>query len=180
MNGPQRAGTSAASLRPSKARHPHGSSLPGQSAELSASLPRVFEPRIFQGAFHHQQQAVGFERFRDKVVGAAVDDGDSRLVIAVTGDHHDRQLGMLLFEAIEQLKTVQPAAPQPNVEENEIGPARNDSGQRFVAVTRRARTVSLVLQDARDQFADIRFVVNDQDVGCHGIVRQTTCPSGRC
>jgi hypothetical protein len=105
MNGPLRAGTSAASLRPSKARHPHGSSLPGQSAELSASLPRVFEPRIFQGAFRNQHQAVGFERFLDKVVGAAFDDGDSRLVIAVTGDHHDRQLGMLLLEAIKQLKT---------------------------------------------------------------------------
>ena len=34
------------------------------------------------------------------------------------------------------LKTVQPRASQPNVEENEIGPARNDSGQRFVAVAR--------------------------------------------
>jgi hypothetical protein len=43
---------------------------------------------------------------------------------------------------------------------------RNDSGQRLVAVVRRACAVSLILQDARDQFADIRFVVNDQDVGC--------------
>ena len=41
--------------------------------------------------------------------------------------------------------------------------------KRLAAVTRRARTVSLVLQDARDQFADVGFVVNDQDVGCHGV-----------
>ena len=142
----------------------HGGSLPGQSAELSASLP-VF----FQGTFRRQYQAVDFERFLDKVVGAPFDGGNSCLVIAVTGDHHDRQFGMLSFEVIEQLKAVQPAAFQPNVEENEIGPARYDSGQRFVAVARRARTVSLVLQDARYQFADIRFVVNDQNVGCHGI-----------
>ena len=94
-----------------------------------------------QSAFRHQHQGVGFERFLDKIVGAAFDGGDSRLVIGVTGDHHDRQFGMLLLEAIEQLKTVQPAAPQPNVEENEIRPTRNDSGQRFVAVARRARTV---------------------------------------
>ena len=87
----------------------------------------------------------------------------------MTGDHHDRQFGIPLLEAIKQLKTVEPAAFQPNVEENEIGPARNDSGQRFVAVARCARTVSLVLQDARYQLADIRFDVNDQDVGCHGI-----------
>ena len=65
-----------------------------------------------------------------------------------------------------------------NSSENQIGPARNDGGQRFVAVARRARSVPLVLQDARDQFADVRFVVNDQDVGCHGIVRpaQTNLP----
>jgi hypothetical protein len=138
---------------------------------IGETLPRVFESRIFQGAFRHQQQAVGFERFLDKVVGAAFDGGDSRLVIAVTGDHHDRQFGMQLLGAIEQLKTIQPAALQPNVEENQIGPARNDSGQRFVAVARRARSVPLVLQDARDQFANVGFVVNDQDVGCHGIVR---------
>ena len=76
---------------------------------------------------------------------------------------------MLLLEAIEQLKTVELAALQPNVEENEIGPVRNHGGKRLVAVACRARTVSLVLQDARDQFADVRFVVNDQDVGCHGV-----------
>ena len=85
-------------------------------------------PRIFQDAFRHQHQAVGFEGFFDKVVGAAFDGGNSRLAIAVTRDQHDRQLGMLLLEAIEQLKTVEPAALQPNVEENEIGPVRNDSG----------------------------------------------------
>ena len=34
---------------------------------------------------------------------------------------------MLLLEAIEQLKTVELATLQPNVEENEIGPASNDS-----------------------------------------------------
>src|SRR5215469_17097112 len=84
-------------------------------------------PRIFQSAFRRQHQAVGCERFLDKVVGAAFDGGNSRLLIAVTGDQHDRQFGMLLLEAIEQLKTIEPAALQPNVEENEIGPASNDS-----------------------------------------------------
>ena len=39
--------------------------------------------------------------------------------------------------------------------------------ERLVAVARRARAVAFVLQDARDQFADIGFVVNNQDVGCH-------------
>jgi hypothetical protein len=113
------------------------------------------------GAFCRQRKAIRSEGFLDKVVGAAFDGGDCRLDIAVTGDHHDRQFGMLLLEAIEQLKTVKTAAMQPNVEENKIGLARNDRGQCFVAVARRARTVSLVLQNIRDQFANIRFVVND-------------------
>jgi hypothetical protein len=44
------------------------------------------------------------------------------------GNYYDRQLGMLLLEVIEQLKTVQPAASQSNIEKNEIGPMRNDGG----------------------------------------------------
>ena len=35
----------------------------------------------------------------DEVVGAAFDGGNSRLAIAVTGDQHARQFGMLLLEA---------------------------------------------------------------------------------
>ena len=59
---------------------------------------------------------------------------------------------MLLLEAIEQLKTVQLAASQPNVEENEFRLVCNDSGQRFVAIARRTRAVPFVLQNARDRF----------------------------
>ena len=40
-------------------------------------------------------------------------------------------------------------------------------GQRLVAVARGARAVAFVLQDAGDQFADIGFVVDDEDVGRH-------------
>src|SRR5215469_6611343 len=118
--------TAAASLWPSRDLGT-AATVPGQLGGAECITPREFEPRIFQGAFRHQQQAVGFERFFDKVVGAAFDGGNSRLDIAMTGDHHDRQFGMLLLEAIEQLKTVELAALQPNVEENEIGPASNDS-----------------------------------------------------
>ncbi len=74
---------------------------------------------------------------------------------------------MFLLEAVEQLQPVEAAALQPDVEENEIGPARDDGGQRFIAVARGAGAVTFVLQDTRDQFADIRFIVDDQDIGCH-------------
>jgi len=29
--------------------------------------------------------------------------------------------------------------------------------------------MALVLQDARDQLADIRLIVDDQDIGCHRV-----------
>ena len=54
-----------------------------------------------------------------------------------------------------------------------MGEALSNSGQRFVAVARRARIVSLVLQYARDQLADICFVVNDEDVGCLSVRART-------
>ena len=75
---------------------------------------------------------------------------------------------MLLLEAIEQLQPVEAAALQPDVEKHQIGPPRDDGAERLVAVARGAGAVAFVLQDARDQFADIGFVVDDQDIGRHG------------
>ena len=87
-------------------------------AAAASRLPRVgkvcgasiLRPRLhllqLQGAFRGQYQAVSSERFFDKVVGAAFYGGDSSLFIAVTGDHYDRQFGMLLFKAIQQLKAI--------------------------------------------------------------------------
>jgi hypothetical protein len=33
----------------------------------------------------------------------------------------------------------------------------------------RAGAMALVLQNARDQLADIRLIVDDQDIGCHRV-----------
>ena len=48
-----------------------------------------------------------------------------------------------------------------------LGRRDADRGERRLAVARGARLVALVLQDARHQFADVRFVVDDEDVGRH-------------
>src|SRR5579864_9340629 len=74
---------------------------------------------------------------------------------------------MLLLERVEQLQPVEPAALQPDVEKHQIGPPRHHGRQRVVAVARRARAVTFVLEDARDQLADISLVVDDEDIGCH-------------
>ena len=42
-----------------------------------------------------QHEAVRLERLLDVVVGAALDRRDRGLDVAVAGDHHDRQVGML-------------------------------------------------------------------------------------
>ena len=87
--------------------------------------------RGFQRALGDQHQAVGLERLLDVVVGAALDRRDRGLDVAVAGDHHHRQVGMLALDRVEQRQAVQPAALQPDVEE--------DQGRPPLARSRRAR-----------------------------------------
>src|SRR5205807_4248416 len=73
----------------------------------------------------------------------------------------------LPFHIVEELKTIELAALQPDVEEQEIRPARRDGRERRVAVARGARLIALVLQDTGDQFANIRLVIDDQNIRRH-------------
>ena len=139
----------------------------GQRTELLELTHLALEPRILQGAFGNEQQPVGLERLFDEIVGATLDRRHCGLDIAVARDHYHRQLGMVLLERVEQLQAVEAAALQPNVEENEIGPARNHRAERLVGIGGRARTVAFVLQNAGDQLADIRFIVHNEDIGWH-------------
>ena len=68
----------------------------------------------------------------------------------------------------EELQPVKTAALQPDVEEDQIRPPRDDGSNSFVAIARGTGAVALVLENARDQVANIRLIVYDQDVGCHG------------
>ncbi len=71
---------------------------------------------------------------------------------------------MLLFDHLQQLQAVEPRALHPDVEQRELRPARLDGGDRFVGVAREPRRVALVLEDAGDEFANVVFVVDDQDI----------------
>ena len=75
---------------------------------------------------------------------------------------------MLALHRIEQLQPVEPAALQPDVEEDEIGSAASDMRQRIVAVSRGARDKAFILQDAGNELPDVRFVINNENVICHG------------
>src|SRR5262249_16363291 len=90
------------------------------------------------------------------------------LDIAVPRNHDNRHFRVLLLEAVEELQAIQAATLKPDIKKNEIGPTRHDGRQRVIAGARSARAGTLILQDARDELADIGFIVDDQDIGCHG------------
>src|SRR6185437_12263457 len=100
-----------------------------QGRELLQLLHLTLEPRGFERAVGNQHEPVGLERLLDEVVGALLDRRDGRLDVTVAGDHHDRQLGVLVLHGVEQLQAVEPGALQPDVEEDEVRPARGDGGE---------------------------------------------------
>jgi hypothetical protein len=88
------------------------------------------QPRGFQRAPDHQHQPVGLEGLLDVLVGAALDGRDRRLDVAVAGEHDDRQIRMLLLDEAQDLQPVELRSLQPDVEQDQRGPARLDGGQR--------------------------------------------------
>ena len=127
------------------------------------------------GAIDHQQQAVGLERLFDEVVGAGLDRRHGRVDRAVAADHHHRNRRILAPDHVEELQAVELAALQPDVEDHQRRPALAHGVDRLGAVVGAAGGVALILQDARDQRADVAFVVDDENVVAHD---SSNCP--RC
>ena len=71
---------------------------------------------------------------------------------------------MRLLDDVQHLQPVEAAALQPDVENDELRPALLDGLEGLVGIARQARAVPVVLQDAGDHLADVRLVVDDQDV----------------
>ena len=93
--------------------------LIGTGVSALSSFTSRLQPRGFERAVGDQHQPVGLERLLDEVVGAALDRRDRGLDVAVAGDHHHRHIGVLLLDGVEQLQAVEPAALQPDVEEQQ-------------------------------------------------------------
>ena len=91
----------------------------GGRRQLLEFLDLAFQSRGFQRPCRDQNQPVGLERLFDEVVGAALDGGDRRFDIAVAGDHHDRKVGVVALDLLEQLQPIELAALQPDVEEHQ-------------------------------------------------------------
>jgi hypothetical protein len=127
----------------------------------------ALEARGFERSVSDQHQAVGLERLLDEIVGASLYCRDGGFDVAVAGNHHHRHFRVLLLDGIEQLQAVEPAPLEPDVEEQQVGTARLDLVQRGIAVARRAGGVAFVLEQARDQLADVGLVINNQNIGRH-------------
>ncbi len=138
----------------------------GVAAHAQAQLGILaLQLRGFQGALDDQQQAVGIEGLFDEVIGAALDGGDGGLDGAVAGDHHHRHARHLLVQHVENADAVELGALQPDIEDDERsggGRGRRRSPRRSC---RRCAPHSLRPENRLDQQADIRLVIDDQDLG---------------
>ena len=124
----------------------------------------ALEARGFERPVSDQHQTVGLEWLLDEIVGAALYGGDGGFDVAMAGDHHHRHFRVLLLDGIEQLQAVEPAALEPDVEEQKVGAARLDLVQGGIAVARGAGGVAFILEQARDQFADVGLVINNENI----------------
>src|SRR6185437_6416434 len=121
------------------------------------------QTRRFQCAGADVDQAIGFERLLDEIVGAFADGGDGSLDGAVALDHHHRKIGMLALDEIEDLDSVETAPLQPDVENDKLRTTLAHGIKRGVAVRRHAGFKPLVVKDARNQIADVFLIVDDED-----------------
>ena len=78
---------------------------------------------------------------------------------------------MSVIETVEQLEAIKAAALQPDVEEHEVRPTAFDLVQGRVAVARRARAIALILEQARDEFANVSLVIDDENIRRHRTYR---------
>ena len=138
-------------------------------ASCLSSFTSRLRREVLQRAVRDQDQPVGLEGLFDEVIGAALDRGDRGLDVAMAGDHHDRQIGIVLLDLLQQLQPVELGALQPDVEKHQMRAAIGDLRQRRIAVARGPGAKTLVVQNARNEVANIGLVVDNQNVTCHGL-----------
>ena len=141
----------------------------GGGSQLLEFLHLALEARGLQRPRRHQDQPVGLERLFDEVIGAALDRSHRGLDVAVAGDHHDGDVGVILLDLLEQLQAVELGALQPDVEKHQMRAAVGNLAKRGIAVARGPGTEAFVFQDARNEVTNIGFVVDNQNVTGHGL-----------
>ena len=151
----------------------HAGRATGQNASCRSQLLQflhlALEPRGLQRAGRDQDQPIRLEGLFDEVIGAALDRSDRGFDVAVAGDHHHRQVGIVLLDLLEQLQAVELGALQPDVEEHQMRAAIGNLRQRRIAVACGPGAETFVVQNTRNEVANICFVVDNQNVTGHGL-----------
>ena len=140
-----------------------GQGLGAQAAVLAAQAGRL------DGPLDHQQQPVGLERLFEELVGPALDGADRGLDVAVAGDHDHRQIAVERLDQVEQLQPVHAPALHPDVEDDQGRLAGANGQQGLFGVGRGSHRIAFIGENAGDEFADVRFIVDDQNVSRHGL-----------
>src|SRR5438309_599923 len=148
--------------RPAERRHP------ARDAEDDErqGCPRVFVGRRLgagarQARGHRAVEVLEVERLRDVVERAELEGFLGEADVLVRGHHDDGHAVIQLANAPEDLDAVQ--AGHPDVEENQIGAAAPNGGQRFNAAGRGFDGVPLRREVLGQDLADGCFIVDDQD-----------------
>jgi hypothetical protein len=75
---------------------------------------------------------------------------------------------MVALDLLKQLQPVEPAALQPDIEKYEIWPPICDFCQGRIAIARRSRRKTLVVKNPSDKVTNVGFVIDNQNIACHG------------
>ena len=78
-------------------------------------------------------------------------------------DDHHRNIRVVAFDRFQNINTVHPAVFQPDIKDHQTGRFGIDLGHAIVGICRQPNAEPFIFQDIPDQFADVFFVVNDQN-----------------
>src|SRR3546814_2192166 len=86
-------------------------------------------------------------------------------------NHDDRQRRIESLDRLDETEAIEPRTLEPDVHQRERRAALTDRLERSVAVGSGARLIAFVLHDPGDQFANVTFVVDDQNIKRHDLLR---------
>ena len=84
------------------------------------------------------------------------------------GDDDNRHIRIVPLYRFQNVDPVHPAVFQPDIKDHQRWRFGIDGRDRVVRIARQSRDKTFVLQNVRNQLADVAFVVNDQDVTHYG------------
>src|SRR5690606_34052152 len=115
------------------------------------------------------KQSLGFEGLFDEIERAAADCSDRRVEPAVARNHDNRKRQIESLDGLDKPQTVEARTLQPDVDQSERWASLTDGLKRCITVGGSARLIAFILHDAGHQFANVAFVVDDQNIKRHGL-----------